>query len=125
MIRSARPTQGRRRCHAPPLNARILPRCGGCHLFIPLMGGGAIRATLAPQVERFAPLSPYLPHSTHPANRPESFVFQPLMWLMGFRGDFGGVRHGFCMVILATQRVERHPAATAKRFGPPPREGLI
>jgi hypothetical protein len=27
------------------------------------------------------------------------------------------------MVILATQRVERHPAATAKRFGPPPREG--
>jgi hypothetical protein len=33
MIRSARPTQGRRRCHAPALNACILPRFGGCHLY--------------------------------------------------------------------------------------------
>jgi hypothetical protein len=111
--------------------------------FIQLLGGGANRSTLSLQVERFAPggaairlttyegsaerfapLSPYLPHSTHSANRPESFIFQPIISFMGFQGDFGGVRHGFCMVILATQRVERHPAATAKRFGPPPREGL-
>jgi hypothetical protein len=43
MIRTARPTQSRRRCHAPRLNACILPRFGGCHLY-PLPPTSSARA---------------------------------------------------------------------------------
>jgi hypothetical protein len=43
-IRSARPTQGRRRCHALAPNACILPRFGGYHLypFAPPSDAGAL-----------------------------------------------------------------------------------